>query len=245
MAQAFYPTAQQTIDDALRTIAAVDPEGGITPTTTQRTDALRFLNYLVTSWQAHGMQVWCQKIATMTTMTAATNWTVGPSGDINIQRPLSVQQVWLRTLNDPQIDTPVEIIGREEYFRLSAKEATGRPTHVFYDPEYDLPGGNNGANAKGRMYVYPMPDATAIATYALQFVYTRPIQDFSAVGDYLDFPQEWFNAVRLNLALMLCPEYSVPLNKWDRIKKEAQDALNLALSWDRENASFFISPAHG
>ncbi len=243
MAQSFYPTAQQIVDDALGDIGAIDPEGGLSPTTTQRTDALRLLNYLVTSWQAHGMQVWCQKIATYNPLTAAASWTVGPGGTIAIARPLSIQQAWLRTLATPETDTPVQMVGREEYFLLSSKTATGQPTHLFYDPEYDLPAANNGANAKGKLYVYPEPDASAIATYKLMFIYTRPIQDFSAVSDNLDFPQEWYNAVRLNLAEMLCPGYTVPLNKWDRISRKAKEALDLAMSWDTDRASMTISPA--
>lgn len=243
MAQSFYPTAQQVIDDALRKIAAVDPEGGITPTTTQRSDALRFFNYMVTSWQAHGMQVWCQKVATLNPMTSVSSWTVGPGGDIVIARPLSVQQAWLRTLTSPETDVQIQVIGREEYFRLSAKSATGRPTHVFYDPEYDLPATNSGANAKGKLYVYPQPDAATIAAYKLMFIFTRPIQDFSATSDSLDFPQEWYYPVMVNLAAILCSEYSVPVMIWDRIKAEAKEALSLALSWDRENATVTISPA--
>lgn len=244
MAQVFYPTAQNVIDRALEDIGAVDPEGGLTPSTTQRTSALAVFNYLVTSWQAHGLQVWCQK-QTSHIFTASTNsYTVGPGGVIAVARPLAIQQAWIRdTVASPSNDTNIRIISREEYNRISLKTTTGTPNCLFYDPEYDRDGANSGVSAKGRVYVWPTPDASVVTQYDLYFVYTRPIGDFNAVSDTLDFPQEWFNAVRWNLALNLCPSYEVPVMKWDRIKGMADDTLKLAVSSDRENTSVFVSPA--
>lgn len=244
MAQSFYPTIQQVADAAIKVCAAADPESNITPSTTQREDAMQAANFLVTSWIAHGMQVWCQKQGNHT-LTASTNsYTAGPSGDISIARPLSIQQAWLRdTVADPDMDLPLRIISREEYNMLSQKAATGTPNCLFYDPQYDLPGSNSGASAKGKIFIWPTPDSSVVTQYDLYFVYTRPIQDFAATSDTLDFPQEWFNAVKWNLAMMIAPEYEVPLGKWKEIQKIAEDTLRLALSWDRETTSVEISPA--
>jgi hypothetical protein len=244
MAQSFYPSAQTIIDQALTDIGAIDPEGGITPTSTQRTGALQVLNLLVTSWQSHGMQVWCQKIGTSGLAAATSSYTLGPSGDVNIARPLSVTQAWLRdTTADPDIDIPIRLVSREEYYSLTQKEVTGTPVVAYYDPQYDLPGSNSGASAKGKLFVWPAPDSAAVTRYDLYFIYTRPIQDFSAVSDNLDFPQEWYNAVRWNLALNLTTGYEVPVEKFRLISKMADDTLLLALSNDRENTSVFLSPA--
>lgn len=243
MAQSFYPTALQVIDRALIDIGAVDPESGITPTTTQRTDALQVLNFLVTSWIGHGMQVWCQKQGTYV-LTAASSYTVGPGDTIDIARPLDISYAWLRDTDaTPDIDTPLRVIGREEYIRISQKETTGTPSVLFYDRMYDLPGSNSGASAYGKIHLWPVPDAAAISKYDLYFIYTRPLQDFSATSDTLDFPQEWFNAVRWNLAVELTPAYQVPLGKLREIKTLARDSLALALATDRENVSITISPA--
>lgn len=245
MAQAFYPNSGTVVNDALMTIGASDPEGGVTPTSTQRTNALQQLNYLITSWQAHGMQVWCQKESTGTVLIANDGeYTVGPSGDINIQRPLSIQHAYIRyTPNTPDVDTPLRIISREEYHDLSSKLVQGTPNSVFYDPQYDVPGSNSGATAKGKLFLYPVPDATTAANYTLGFIYTRPIQDFSGLTDVLDFPQEWHNALMWNLALALTFSYDVPLGKLDRIRIMAKESLDLALSWDTERQSLTISPA--
>jgi hypothetical protein len=245
MALNFFPNSGTVVNDALADIGAWDPEGSSEPTTSQRTTGLQQLNYLVTAWQAHGMQVWCQKRGSYTLSDGVDDPTIGPSGaDITAARPLSIQQAWLRDDDtDPDTDIPLRIISREEYNGISNKLADGTPNCVFYDPEYDVPGSNSGANAKGRLYMWPVPDATVAARYTLYFIYTRPLQDFSGLTDTLDFPQEWFNAVRWNLALSLCPSYEVPLGKMDRIKVLAKESLELAMSWDRELTSAFISPA--
>lgn len=244
MAQSFYPSVTQMATRVLTDLGAVDPEGGVTPTTAQTTDVMQVMNFTVTSWIAYGMQVWCQKQATYALSNAVGSPTVGPGGTINIARPETVTQAWLRdTTQTSPIDIPVQIIGRDEYYRLSQKSVSGVPNSLFYDPQYDLPAANSGASAKGQLFLWPVPDTSVSAQYDLYFIYTRPLQDFAATTDALDFPQEWYDAVRWNTASSLCPSYNVPIMKWDRIKANARDSLALALSFDREPTSVTISPA--
>jgi hypothetical protein len=243
MAQSFYPTALTVIDAALRICRTNDAEGTYTPSTTQRNNALEAFNFLVTSWQAHGMQVWCQKQATWALVAATNSATVGPGGVINIARPMSIQQAWIRnTTSTPSTDIPLRIIGRDEYNLLSSKNSVGPPNCLFYDPQYDLPATNSGANAKGTIYIWPTPDATTVTTYDLYFIYTRPLQDFSVTSDSLDFPQEWGNALKWNLAAEIMPEYGLPFSDQDRIHAKAESTLELAKSWDRETASVSFQP---
>jgi hypothetical protein len=244
MPQYFYPTASQIIDDALMHIRAIDPEASVTPTTSQRTQSLRTLNAIVTSWQAKGFQVWCTKNQSVTLVAGQTSYTWGPSGDISTQRPLSVSQAWLHNTSENTDPLQMQIFGREEYNRYTNKEAESVPYGVYYDPQYDGPATNSGANAKGKLFVYPAPSTTAASTYTLTVVYTRPIQDFNATSDTLDFPQEWYNALIWNLASQLCPSYGVPVMYWDRIKAEAKEQLDIVSGWDREEGSSFIQPAY-
>jgi hypothetical protein len=186
------------------------------------------------------MQVWCQKQGTHILTASTSAYTVGPSGDVNIQRPLSIQMAWLRDTSS--IDSPLRIIGREEYNMFSAKTSSGKPNVLYYDPQYDLPASNSGASAKGKIYLYPTPTAAEVATYDLYFIYTRPIQDFTASSDSLDFPQEWYNAVKWNLAAEIMPEYGLPVMEQDRIRGQAKATLELVEGWDREEGSIFIQP---
>ena len=245
MAKAFYPNAQTVIDAALRVLAVSDPEGGLSPTTTERTNALEALNFLVTSWQADGLQVWCQKTQTITLVAGQASYTVGPGGDINIARPTQISQAWLRATTGTQpVDIPLNLIDRATYNALSVKTTQGSSNQLFYEPAYDLPAGNSGAAAKGRFYLWPVPDSSVVANYNLMFVYTRPIQDFNSTTDYLDFPQEWFNAIKWGLAAQIGFEYGVPVEIMDRIRKTAEDEKQRVLGWDTEKDSVFFQIDH-
>lgn len=240
MAQNFYPTASQVIDAALGALAAIDPEGTATPTTTERTNALTTFNFLVTSWQAYGMQVWCQKTGSYT-LSAANSYTIGASGaTITAARPLTITQAWLRDTSTYPVDIPLEIIDRDTYNRLSVKTSIGVPVQLFYDPEYDRDASNSGANAKGKIYVWPTPDSTIVTNYDLYFVYTRPLQDFNATSDTLDFPQYWFNAVKWNLAYQMSFDYGIPIEDKNKLEKLAKESLDLALSFDTDQESVYF-----
>jgi hypothetical protein len=122
MAQSFYPTAAEIIADAMGVIRAFDPEDSGAPTTVQYTKALRALNAIVTSWQAKGMQVWCTKNASLTLVAGQSSYTIGPSGNLNIARPLSITQAWLHNTSADTDPLPLRIIGREEYNMYTSKE---------------------------------------------------------------------------------------------------------------------------
>lgn len=243
MAQNYFPTAQGLIDVALGCIRAVDPESSVTPNATQRSNALTALNLIVTSWQALGMQVWCTKTATLTLVNNQNNYALGTGGDLVIARPLSVSQAWLHDLTQNTDPIPVRMGGREEYNSWTTKAANSPPYFAWYDPTYDVPGSNSGATEKGMLHVYPTPGTTEASTYTLQFVYTRPIQDFAALSDSVDFPQEWYNAVKWNLAHQIAFDYGVPVLYLDRIKAIADDELNRVSGWDHETGSMFVYPA--
>ena len=242
MAQVFYPTAETVIEAALRAIAVIDPETSRQPNTTEVANALEALNFLVTSWQAHGMQVWCHKTVSYT-LSAAGSYTIGPSGaTITAARPLRIVQAWLRDTSTLPVDTPINIVSRDEFNLLSVKNSVGPVNQLYYDPEYDRDGSNSGANAKGKIWVWPIPDATILADYDLYMVCVRPIADFNAKTDALDFPQEWFNAVKWNLAYQLAFEYGIPVEILDRLEKRAKEELDLVLSFDTDPAPIFFQP---
>lgn len=242
MAQTFYPTAQGIIDSALRALGVADAEGALSPSTTEYTNALVTLNSIVTAWQADGLQVWCQKTVSYA-LSAASSYTIGASGaTITAARPLSITQAWLRNTDTYPIDIPMTIIDRDTYNSLSSKASPGPPNQLFYDPEYDRDATNSGANAKGKIYVWPTPDASTVTNYDLYIITTRPIQDFNATSDTIDFPQWWFDAIKWQLAYDLSFDYGVPVEIQDRIRKRAEEAKALALSFDTDQTSVKFQP---
>lgn len=240
----FFPDGDTIIKAALRRCRAYDPEDATTISTVQYTNARETLNFILSHWQALGLPIWCRKVTSKALTASDGQYSIGSGGDINVNHPVAIVQAWLRdaTSADYPIDTPVRIIGQQEYYRLSSKSSTGRPVMLYYDRAYEA-GGNDESTAVGQVYLHPLPDSTTATNCTLYLIYQRPLLDFTASTDTLDMPQEWYEAVRLTLAYKIAPEYGMQAQDYRELKEEAKDALALALAWDTELVSIYFQPA--
>lgn len=126
-------------------------------------------------------------------------------------------------------DTPVELISRAEYARLSNKSARGKIVQAFYDPQL----------VNGQIYLWPAPDS---ASDVLRFWYERILEDFDASTDTPDFAIEWGEALILGLAHRMSPSAGLSLAERQDIERRAGDALYIAMGYDRENVSMLCQP---
>lgn len=138
-----------------------------------------------------------------------------------ISRPLKVPAARLLYLNGLN-ETPMTIMSRQEYMDTPNKLSPGTPTQWFYTPQVD----------RGIFYVWPAPVTTA---WAIRFTWYRPLQDFFAPGDTMDFPQEWVSPLLWALARDLMGLYDTPVQRQQYIMKMAADYADLAISYDRES----------
>lgn len=122
------------------------------------------------------------------------------------------------------IDTPLTEYDRVEYQKQPNKTSTGVVSAYFYDRR-------GGANTTGYIYLWPQP---SIVDEAVKFTFARPIQDFSTAANNADFPDEWFQALAFNLAVVMGPEYDLPEVKLARLEKMAGQYLLQASWWERE-----------
>lgn len=128
-------------------------------------------------------------------------------------------------------DVPCLIIPRENYNRFGMKSSTGTTIQLYYDP------GSTGGN----LYVYP---ASSLTNGVLYIEFTKPIDDMDSSTDDFNFPQEWLNALKYNLALAMCPEYEVSEAKYKQIAYIAQKSFDDVKSYDQEFASMYIQPSN-
>jgi hypothetical protein len=143
-----------------------------------------------------------------------------------IQRPLTITEG--RLYRDDGTETPLEIINRDEYMNLANKSSTGPANQVYYDPQLD----------NGKLYVWPA--CSDVAEY-LKLTARLPVQDMEDSDHNFDFPQEWFEAIKLNLAYKLSPEYEgLDLNNRMYMKGLADEALDLAMAFDFDYGSVHI-----
>lgn len=150
------------------------------------------------------------------------------AADDLIVRPLRIENIRRRNVsaNSP-IDTPMNEMAKEDYFNLPIKGNSGVPVQFYYDP----------ARATGKLYIWPAPQNI---TQVLKFTYLRPIEDFDAATNDPDFPQEWLETLKYQLAVRLAPEYGVMLKP--EVSSMAGVLLENMNSWDVEPTSVYFQP---
>ena len=229
-------TRDQIITRAMRIIGAVGQ--GETPQTVAVTEAAETLNDMVKEWESDGMQLWCVKEYNFTPTASTRTYDIGTGATINQIAPLKIIQAWSRS-NTNSLDTPILLISRQEYNMLGSKTTEGQPTQLWYN----VPGEIAATENVGSITVYVTPDTNYATNYKIYFTGIRPLADFDAASDLIDFPQYWYNAVVWGLAEQLAYEYGVGLSERSMIGKKAEQARERALSYGMEEGHLLLQPA--
>lgn len=205
---------------------------GETATSQETNDTLEALEGLLKLWSVKGLKLWMRRDQSITLVASDKDYTLGPSGDVSMDRPVDVINAYLTDSNSNDIQ--MTSMGREEYRMLSDKTSTGTPNQFHYDPQL----------TNGTLYVWPVPDATAAAEYTLHINYVKPIDDGDATTNDLEVPPEWYLALKWNLAKEIMMEFDIPESKQRRIEKYAKEYRKEVEESDIEdNRSVYISPA--
>lgn len=145
-----------------------------------------------------------------------------------VGRPLYIKSA--RLVAQSGVERPVEILGREEFMSMPNKSSAGTVNAIYYSPQ----------TSSGLLYVYMTPDDV---NEAINFSYIRTIQDFDAAGDDADVPQEWIDALILNLAVRVAVTYGRQLRLTNpELITEAATALLELQMFDSEEGSVRIVP---
>ena len=183
------------------------------------------LNRMTKAWSKKGLNVWAWKQGTLTLVVDQQSYTLGPGGDLAIDRPLAIENA-RRVVNS--VETPIEIVARQVYMDQPSKDSTGKPVFVYYDAKL----------TQGVLYVWPAPDAAD----SIKFDYRSYIEDFDTSANTPYFPTEWLDAVVYNLALRLMPQYEVSGEDKQWITAMAAEFLSDAEAGDTDQGSVFFVP---
>ena len=149
-----------------------------------------------------------------------------------LDRPIRLLQ-----LRRDQIGTDSEEIeasqwSREEYFAQPNKRSQGTINNWYYSPQL----GN------GRLYVWQVANS---ADQLARFTYERPIEITDETSENPDFPSEWFDTLKFNLAVRIGHEYRIPLDRLSAIQFQAEQLLEDSLGFDFEPDSMEMQPDLG
>jgi hypothetical protein len=216
-------TANQIINAALRKLSVLSE--GVSANTTQLETGLEALNLLVLELQALGMQVWSRKQVTTTLVSGTSSYT------ISAPKALKIVQAW-RT--HPTTSERTDIMVVPDYdFNLLPPTATGVPINVTYQPRV----------GSGTLKVWPTPDSSMATGMTLTLVYISESEVFTLGTQTPDIPQEWYNTVVYQLAVLLAHEYGVPVQDISSLEKQADKHLNTVLGLATEDGSIYFQPS--
>lgn len=218
---AYNLTTLQLIEAGFNNLGIAQEGEALTPRMYQ--DGLRALNLLVKTWGAHP-RLWIMTEGALSLVYGQAAYSIVPK----ILRVTSVRR------RQSNIDTPLNMLSRQEYFDQPNKtESPSMPVSFYFDPQ----------TTTGTLYLWPSPDAQAVSQYEMNYTYVRRMDSMLASNDDLDLPQEWMEPVIWNLSKRLMAQY--PVNDGNQaglilgIAKETYDNL---LSWDNEPASLYMQP---
>lgn len=189
-------------------------------------DGRRSLNLILKDWGTKE-RLWLRTEATpLTLVTDTASYALTPDS----QKPLRILSV--RRRNSSNVDTPMRMLSRQEYFDLPNKTTSGAPTCWYYDPQ----------TTTGTLYVWPRPSSSDASAYTLPYTYLRRMDDMDATNNDADIPQEWLRALSYTLASELALKFGIAPDIRAEITQRAANHLDQIEMWDNETAAIFLMP---
>lgn len=182
----FSPEVAELVDEAAER-ARIDPEslGG-----RFIRSARRSLNYLFRSWEGEGLHLWTIADQSFTPVQGATTVLLAAGS-------LEVLEAGVRDSVGTQ--TPMDIIGRQEYFEIPTKTTQGRPDRIW--PERRV----TTAGPVTTGYFWQAQGTTA---YTIVLKVLNSIHDVGAAHNTLQLPPSWLDAAADGLAARLARKFN-------------------------------------
>ena len=185
------------------------------------------LNDLINLWGTQGLKLWTLTDQSITLTSGTQAYTLGPGGSIITTKPLrAIQGYYIDSSNNRR---PIYPLSWDEWLRLSNVTNTGPISQFFIDKQL--------ANLVVRFWL--TPDATA-ATGTAHLLLPQQITNFTCVTDTMNFPQEWFLALRWGLADEICS--GQPQATMNRCSERAAMFRQALEAWDVEDAPTRMQP---
>lgn len=143
-----------------------------------------------------------------------------------INRPHEMLEVYRRNY-DEVIDVPVIRLSRTDFFTLSDKDTEGTIVNFYYDPQL----------TNSILHVWPTASSDFANNFTLELLIKKPFDDMDSATDDFEFPQEWYEAIVYGLAERIAPMLGYPIPDRQLLKMEAQQYLDLALTFDHEHTN--------
>jgi len=219
---AYQLTRDQLVGASLRKLGVLAE--GVSPSSDAVTDAAQALNTVIAALRGVGMPMWSIVEYTWTPTTGT--YTIGTGYTLDTPYPIKLLQATRTDSTTNEI--PMDIVPFYNFNELPT--STGGPIQINYKPSINY----------GTIRLWPAPNNTNTATITI--TYQRPFEYFTSATQTMGFPEEWYLAIIYKLAVVLAPEYGIPLPDRQLLRGEAKDFLQEALDSGQEDGSLFVYP---
>lgn len=198
-------TVRDLISSSLRKITVLG--AGENMSAEDATDGLNSLNQMLDSWSADGQVIYSRSVDTINLSSGVLSYTMGPSGDINTARPVSITEATIT--QGGLLMNPLMIWGAETYSTLGFPSLQGIPSNLYVNNSFPLL----------ELKLYPVP----IGGLQLNIYSMKKLSDFS-LNDTVELPPGYERALIYNLAVEIAPEYEREASA--TVKNIASDSLS-------------------
>ena len=210
-------------------IQSGDEPGGI-----QYADGMLRLNSLVNFLQIKGLKLWLIEDLAIPLVVGQQMYSMGPSGNYVIAKPLRVTQAYF--LDTSSVQTPLVNLSYSDYKMLSQVNQQGALSSYMIDRQLTTT----------NVYVWNVPDSVA-ATGTLHVIARTQTPQMVSLSDNTAFPPEWALTLEWGLANLLTtgqPDSIVSrcqqMADYFREELENSDVEDSSVSFAPDNRSMYF-----
>ncbi len=202
---------------------------GDVPTGEQYAMGMRRLRDLINFFGTKGLKLWVNVDTAVTLVAGTAQYTLGPSGSVDMTKPLRVIQAYYQDNSTPANRYPLNVLSWNDYLTLSQVAQQGAINSYFVNKQQVLL----------EVTFWPTPDTTA-ATGTAHLLLQAQITNPTELDETMNFPEEWRMALRWGLAADLAtgqPEAVI-----NRCEQKAEMYRTALEDWDVEDAPTQFQP---
>ncbi len=159
---------------------------------------LRYGQRMLDAWAADRLTLSVQSATSITWPSSTSTQTIGPGGDIDVQRPVWINQInYVIPGSSPAVETPMAPMNEDQYSQNTIKLLqSSLPQQYFYQTSIDT--------VLGTLYIWPEPtQQVTLKIYAPQAVGVPASLDSILLG-----PPGYLQAYHYQLALKICTPFA-------------------------------------
>jgi hypothetical protein len=158
-------------------------------------DCYTVLNEMLDNWKTQRLLIPQLTRIEFDLQVGKTDYTIGPGGDIDIDRPYSIRYAFVLDANNPGLERSIGVYNEDDLANRSYKTFESPiVNNVYYTPTYPL----------GTVTVPASSSASTLALYVL-----TGLPRFNALSDEYILLPGYAKAIRYNLAIQVAPLFGV------------------------------------